>query len=248
MVRRLASYFVHRLTGYDVVRVALAVLLLAAAGLKAHSLATEPVLATGLLDSRWVLIVAVEFELLFALWLSANISPKPTWAAALACFGLFTCISVYKALSGETTCGCFGSAVNPWWTATLDLAIVFCLFYCRPAHQASLSSPEFQKRMGVSRDRRFRSLVFTRSSRRDYDDKLRGHHSFRCRGDRRRRKDRRFEAREVGRQTTTGGETHRHRPRAQPRSVDRALRPRRLFGLSRSRSGVRGAGPGAFSA
>jgi hypothetical protein len=110
-------------SGYDVVRIVLGVLLLSAAGLKAHQLATEPVLSTGLLDSRWLLMATVEFELLFGLWLLGNIWPKPTWAAALACFGLFTCVSLYKALSGYATCGCFGRvSVNPWYTATLDLS------------------------------------------------------------------------------------------------------------------------------
>ena len=37
---------------YDVVRIALGVLLLVSAGLKGYQLATEPVLGTGLLDSR----------------------------------------------------------------------------------------------------------------------------------------------------------------------------------------------------
>ena len=124
------------LTGYDAVRVAVGILLLTAAGLKGYQLATEPLLGTGFLDSRWLLTMTVEFELLFGLWLLANIWPKLSWAAAMGCFSLFTCISLYKALSGYTTCGCFGRLpVNPWWTATLDLVVVFSLLRWRPKGQ-----------------------------------------------------------------------------------------------------------------
>jgi hypothetical protein len=133
MVRRLVRFDVRRLTGYDVVRIALGLLLLTAAGLKAYQLATEPIPGTGLLDSRWLLMATVEFELFFGLWLLANIWPKPTWAAALACFGVFTCVSLYKALSGHATCGCFGRvAVNPWYAGTLDLAVIVSLLCWRP--------------------------------------------------------------------------------------------------------------------
>ena len=125
LVRRSLGLSEHTLgrglpRGYDVLRIAAALLLLMAAGLKAHQLATEPVLGTGLLESRWFLMAVVEFELFFGLWLLSGLLTKVTWAAALGCFVLFCCISLFKALSGHATCGCFGKVeVNPWYTATL---------------------------------------------------------------------------------------------------------------------------------
>ena len=78
-------------------------------------------------------MATVEFEFFFGLWLLANLWAKPTWAAALACFGLFTCVSVCKAISGHATCGCFGRvAVNPWYTGTLDVAVILSLLRWRP--------------------------------------------------------------------------------------------------------------------
>ncbi len=122
--------------GYDVVRIAAALLLLVAAALKAHQLATEPVLGTSLLESRWFLIAVVEFEFFFGLWLLANVFAKPNWAAAILSFALFTCVSIYKAISGYATCGCFGLVkVNPWYTTALDLAVVLSLAYWRPKAQ-----------------------------------------------------------------------------------------------------------------
>jgi hypothetical protein len=127
-------------TPYDFVRFALAAILLVAAGLKCHQLATSPVLGDGLLDSRWFLMATVEFELFFGLWLLADPLPKWTHRAAIACFGLFAAVSLYKALAGYDSCGCFGRmAVPPWYTFTLDAAAVLSLLCWRPVGTGSSS-------------------------------------------------------------------------------------------------------------
>jgi hypothetical protein len=98
---------------------------------------------TSLLESRWFLIAVVEFELFFGLWLLSGLFPSSfgreaggeglTWLAALGCFSLFACVSLYKALSGAASCGCFGPVrVNPWYTTTLDVALVAALLRWRP--------------------------------------------------------------------------------------------------------------------
>ncbi len=132
---------------YDAFRLVVAAVLLLAAGLKGYQLSTEPVLGTGLLDSRWFLIGVVEFELFFGFWLLANLLPSVSWAAALACFGIFAGTSLYKAMSGDASCGCFGRLpVNPWYAAGLDLAIVLCLLYWPPPQMCSpaSTSPAFR--------------------------------------------------------------------------------------------------------
>ena len=151
-------------SGYDVVRILMALVLLIAAGLKCHQLATEPVIAHSILDSRWLLMATVEFELLFGFWLLANILPRLSRFAALGCFSAFTCVSLYKALSGYATCGCFGTVpVNPWYTSTLDLAFVVSLVICRPLHLPLLcsSGTEGEDR---SRSALLSSAVFRRVS------------------------------------------------------------------------------------
>ena len=115
-------------------RVVLGLVLLTAASLKGYQLATEPVAGTSLLSSRWFLITLVDVELLFGVWLLSGLYSRPTWAATIFCFGGFAGVSLWKALSGEASCGCFGSVpVNPWWTFTFDLAAVGLLAWCRPA-------------------------------------------------------------------------------------------------------------------
>ena len=129
-----------RVTPYDVVRIVLGLILLTAAALKGHQLATGPVAETSLFTSRWFLIGVVELELFFGLWLLSGLYPRRTWQAALVCFSAFACVSLYKALSGEATCGCFGRVpVNPWYTLVLDLAAAAALVLCRPARRAKTS-------------------------------------------------------------------------------------------------------------
>ncbi len=132
----------RRWTPYDAVRVALGLLLLVAAALKAHQLATEPVIAPGILNSLWFLTAVVELELFFGLWLVAGLYPRQTWAVAVACFALFAGVSLFKGLSGAATCGCFGRVpVNPWWTLILDAAAVSALLFARPVRAASFNAP-----------------------------------------------------------------------------------------------------------
>jgi len=126
-------------------RVMLGLILLIAAGLKAHQLATDPLVTLApssplplgegwvralapLLHSRPFLIALVEIELLFGLVLLWGIYPQLTWALSLGCFGSFALISLSKALSGAATCGCFGRVpVNPWYTFALDATAVLAL-------------------------------------------------------------------------------------------------------------------------
>lgn len=119
--------------GYGVVHLLLAGIILVAAALKGHQLATEPILGHGLLDGRWFLIGVVEFELFFGLWLLLGAAPQMTWYATLACFSGFAAVSGYKGILGEASCGCFGKvAIHPWYTCILDLACVALLLVSRP--------------------------------------------------------------------------------------------------------------------
>ncbi len=89
-----------QISGYDVVRALLAGILLAAAALKSYQLATEPTLGNSFLESRWFLMLVVEFELLFGFWLLANLYPSGTQWFSVACFSAFAVVSLYKAISG----------------------------------------------------------------------------------------------------------------------------------------------------
>jgi hypothetical protein len=120
---------------------ALGALLLLAAGLKCHQLATEPVAEMDLWTSRWFLIALSNYELLLGLWLLAGFWPRASRAVALISFAGFATIAFRKALIGEASCGCFGKIpVDPRYTLVLDVAAIFALVAWRRAADASRST------------------------------------------------------------------------------------------------------------
>jgi hypothetical protein len=113
---------------WHVLRLALGALLVTAAVLKTHTLATAPLVGTGLLASRWFVLAVAQVELLVAFWLLAGIWPMSAWRSAIALFGVFGAVSLSKALAGEASCGCFGRVtVSPWLTTALNVGAVFAL-------------------------------------------------------------------------------------------------------------------------
>ena len=119
--------------GFDVVRIALAAILLTAAALKGHQLATEPVAGKDIFSYRWPLMAQVEFEIVLGAWLLSGLFRRLAWAATLACFVFFCGVTLYKALSGAASCGCFGRVqVSPWYTLILDVWGVAALLVFPP--------------------------------------------------------------------------------------------------------------------
>jgi len=112
----------------------LGVLLLTAAVLKGWQLLTEPVANSDIWSYRPFLILTVEFELALGIWLLSGLFKKAAWLAALLCFLGFSAITLYKAVTGAASCGCFGSVhVNPWITLfAVDLPAVVALAVFRP--------------------------------------------------------------------------------------------------------------------
>ncbi len=123
----------RRIAPYDVVRLLVAAILLAAAALKAHQLATEPTAETSLMTSRWFLTAVVEFELALGMSFLTNALPQSTRVVGAMCFGAFAVVALTKALQGEASCGCFGTVrVHPWYTFDLDLVVLISLLLTQP--------------------------------------------------------------------------------------------------------------------
>lgn len=127
----------NRDKGFGILRVVLAALLLGAAMLKAHQLATEPVAEHDILSFRWSLMMQVEFEIFFGFLLLSGLFKRLTWGLAAGCFTVFCGVTLHKALAGEASCGCFGTIdVNPWYTLALDSACLLALLVFRPSLKA----------------------------------------------------------------------------------------------------------------
>jgi hypothetical protein len=111
----------------------MAVVLLLAAGLETYQLVIEPTFDKNLFSAWWFNVFVVEFEIFFVFWLIFGLLPKLTWVADVSLFSIFAMVSCYKAISGETSCGCFGSVtVNPWLTMVFDLGMIGLLWKFQP--------------------------------------------------------------------------------------------------------------------
>lgn len=109
------------------VRLALAAVLLAAAGLK-----TASVSAGDFLSWRWAATLALSsVEGLVALGLIWGERGAAAPWAALMLFGAFAGYSLRGVLAGRATCGCLGQvAVPPWGALAVDVAAVGLLAAC----------------------------------------------------------------------------------------------------------------------
>lgn len=122
--------------GFRIVRLVLGVLLLTAAGFKAHALWTDPNPPLSVFSSpRWQLAF-IEIETLLGFWLLSGISPPTVWIASLGVFSFLAGVSFFLATLGLLSCGCFGKVtINPWYTSTIDLLAIAALCYWRPKNQ-----------------------------------------------------------------------------------------------------------------
>jgi hypothetical protein len=140
-------------SGYDLVRYVLGIWLLVAAILKCVALSTQPVFETSVWDSRWFGFTRVEVELAFGLFLIFGLAPRVARVLAMIGFALFALVAAAKALSGATTCDCFGAvSAPPGPVALLDLSAVMALWCFAP--KSPKPPPPCRKRLhgvGVSR-------------------------------------------------------------------------------------------------
>lgn len=136
----------------DIVMKLLAALLLIAAILKGYQLLTEPAANNDIWSYRPFLILAVEFELALGIWLLSGLFKKAAWLTTLTCFSLFSFITLYKALSGAESCGCFGSVhVNSWITLfAIDLPAVIALALFRPKNRILFHWPPMPRFAGTA--------------------------------------------------------------------------------------------------
>jgi hypothetical protein len=141
---------------FRVVSVLLGLLLLTAVVLKTHQLATEPVLGTGLLESRWFLALAIQYELLLGFWLMSGLSTRGAWYAALATFAAFAMVAAWKVVAGDASCGCLGRVETaPWLALSIDISAIVALWFAArplPRVQHAPSPADLQHTYGKWRD------------------------------------------------------------------------------------------------
>lgn len=110
----------------DVGRFLVSALLAVAAGLKLRGGST-PIVEFSMFNAAIVV-----FEVGLSIWLVVGAWWKSACYAAILTFAWLAGISVAKALTGKSSCGCFGEVeVSPWITLGLDLLVIAVLAYIR---------------------------------------------------------------------------------------------------------------------
>jgi hypothetical protein len=117
-----------RSRAWDVVRIVLGLLLLAAAGLKVYGWSVSTVPPVGWFSTPRVQAAAIGWEIFLGAWLLSGILPIGSWLAAIGTFTLLAAISGYLGWIGQATCGCFGTIeASPWHVLAVDVAAVVLL-------------------------------------------------------------------------------------------------------------------------
>jgi hypothetical protein len=97
------------------------------------------------LSSPRLQIAALEIEILLGLLLLSKLARRLTWFAAIGFFTIVAILSLYQALEGQSSCGCFGAvSVDPRATLVFDILILTGLVIFRPVihlEDSSFPSP-----------------------------------------------------------------------------------------------------------
>jgi hypothetical protein len=125
-----------------------ALLLFAAAAMKAHQILTTIIpsiseilekyngfeLVIRIMDARELMIFHIPLEIGLGIWLLSGIFRKAGHIAAILTFALFIFVTAYKGINGFTDCGCFGVfKLNPWFTLTvIDIPVFLLLIFTIP--------------------------------------------------------------------------------------------------------------------
>ncbi len=121
-----------------IVQLALGGLLLGAAGLKLYGQSVSALPSVGLFAAPSVQFAAVLWELCLGMALIVGIGRSVLWFLSVGTFAVFAGISGYLGWQGVADCGCFGAIkTSPWWTLTLDLAVLLLLICSHPTSFAS---------------------------------------------------------------------------------------------------------------
>ena len=85
--------------------------------------------------------IPVEFAL--GVWMVSGLFRKAAWTAGTAAYLGFIGVTLYKAMAGETSCGCFGRVeVDPWVTLfAIDVPFALLLLVFRPKGHKLLPPP-----------------------------------------------------------------------------------------------------------
>lgn len=118
---------------WSLVAAALGALLLCTAILKAFAPAEGDALEAAYQLPGWLTAAAIQCELAVGCWLLSGWKPSGARRSVIALLLAFSAFSLYRAVAGYETCGCFGRfSVDPRLTFVLDVGTILMLWLVRP--------------------------------------------------------------------------------------------------------------------
>jgi hypothetical protein len=118
--------------------------LIVAACFKVHQLLTSPIPEDAFLIDTWLFaVIQVPLELGLGIWLMSGLFVKGGWLIATVGYGTFVGITTWRLVTGQESCGCFGSFhVAPEVTLfAIDIPIFLGLTIFRPKGEKFLAWP-----------------------------------------------------------------------------------------------------------
>lgn len=97
----------------------------------------------GVWESWEFFLVQIPAEFCLGVWMVSGIFRKAGWLIGTLCYIFFVGVTLFKGLTGQTSCGCFGQIhINPWITLfAIDIPLAAALIICRPKEQKLLPPP-----------------------------------------------------------------------------------------------------------
>ncbi len=129
-----------------IVMILAGLLLIAASALKAQEMLSICVPGWrehGIWESWEFFLFQIPLEFSLGVWLISGLFRKAAWLAGTLAYLGFIFVTLYKAMTGQSSCGCFGQIhVNPWLTVSLiDIPLFLLLAINRPAKECKLLPP-----------------------------------------------------------------------------------------------------------
>lgn len=129
-----------------IVMILAGLLLIAASALKAQEMLSICVPGWrehGIWESWEFFLFQIPLEFSLGVWLVSGLFRKAAWLAGTLAYLGFIFVTLYKAMTGQASCGCFGQIhVNPWITMSLiDIPLFLLLIINRPAKEYKLLPP-----------------------------------------------------------------------------------------------------------
>lgn len=134
------------------VMIATGMVLIVASFLKVHLMTTQPIVADRFWESWEFFLVQVPLVLGLGIWLVSGLFRKAGWLLGVLALLVFLGDTVYKAVTGAESCGCFGTVeVDPWVTLfVFNIPFLALMLIFPPRGEKFFAWPSLDHFLGIA--------------------------------------------------------------------------------------------------